>query len=382
MSHAAYAPRRDRGCDRIPAHRPGCGRLVVAGRRPGAASLLARRGRLRRRPAPWHRCRSLGRRVGAGAGGGSGLVRRRGPGKRPRADDRGWRRLRGDAAPARIRRRRARHDRRRRRRCRPRRRKRRRRHDRAARASRRPRRRRPGRLRRPARAAAGAHGSPCARACAGTDARSESHTGIRLRCASGRGRGSRRCAGCDCGPAGRRRGPGARGVGRRRAGSPGRRRRAPQSGAQHRDTERRDAGPGACSPAAGRRPACCVRLRRRHSPRPGAVGQRAHDRADGRSHQRVPAPPHAGAADRAASADRRCLASRAPRRGPAAEPAFHAAGRDSPAGPCRPGLTPSDAVRQPVSIATAAASARRDRGGRRRARGQGGAKGCAYHGAG
>ena len=87
--------------------RPRCGRLVLAGRRAAPAAVLARGRRVRGRPAPRHRHRRRGRRARAAPAG--GIVSFVGPvpagGRASRSNGR---RLRRDAAPARLDRRRSR----------------------------------------------------------------------------------------------------------------------------------------------------------------------------------------------------------------------------------------------------------------------------------
>jgi hypothetical protein len=100
VSNAAYALRRDRTRDRVPAPRPYGVRLVLARRRPGPAALLPRPGCVRGRSAPRRRrgCRSgrsraRGRRRRR-------LVRRACPGRRQSGDDPDRRGLCSHAAPA------------------------------------------------------------------------------------------------------------------------------------------------------------------------------------------------------------------------------------------------------------------------------------------
>jgi hypothetical protein len=160
---AAHAFRRGRCGDRTPDRHPGRGRLGVARRRARPAAVHARGGRICSRAAPRNRHRSRRRRAGARTSHGHRLLCRRRPGRGSRAHDPDRRRIRGDATPARLGRRRAREHRRRGRGRRSRRRERGRRHHQASRSPRHPSERGGERLRRPGRTAT----CPCAGARAG-----------------------------------------------------------------------------------------------------------------------------------------------------------------------------------------------------------------------
>ena len=193
---AAHALRRGRCGDRVPDPHPRRGRLGVARRRACPAAFHARGGRICSRAAPRDRHRSRCRRAGARTRHGHRLLCRRRPGRRSRAHDPDRRRIRGDAPPARLGRRRARKHRRRGRGRRSGRRERGRRHHQAARSPRHPSQRRGERLRRPGRAAA----CPCAGARAGAGSSRAGSGAAGSRCRAGwagcadSGRRSRRCA--------------------------------------------------------------------------------------------------------------------------------------------------------------------------------------------
>ena len=255
VSHAAYASRRGRDSDRVPARRPGGVRLVVAGRRPGSPTVLPRRRRVRRGPAPWSGRRRRGRRTGARARRRDRVVRRLGPGRWARTDDPDGRRLRRDAAAARGGRRRPRWTRHGRRRGRPGRRERGSRKQRLPRPPRRAGRRRPRGLRRPGRVAAGTRPGGCAGAGFDTRPRARRRTG-RVRAGADRGAGDAsrgHAPRCRTGSRPRRAG----------AGAGGDRRRPPRDAAA-RDDGREDRYAGAvaltaCHAASGHRSGRCDR---------------------------------------------------------------------------------------------------------------------------
>ena len=369
VSHAAYAPRRDRGSDRVLARRPGGVRLVVAGRRPGSPAVLPRRRRVRRGSAPRHRRRWRGRRTGARARRRQRVVRRLGPGRRTSPDDPDRRRLRRDAAPARVGRRRPRRRRRGGRGRRPRRPERGPGQRRSARSPRRSPGLRSRGLRRPGRAAAGAHPGGFARPCADTGARAGRRTGS------------------DVGPGTERRAGDAPGGRSRRGGADRRRRRScacsGDRGGPPRGSVSNDGSPEVRD-VDGRACAACRQASSPRSLRPGGVRPRAGTeragwaaprRAGGRGSPSTAAdgaPSQAGVdtARRGRPAGRLACDRDRAGRDATRRPAASAASR---LGAARIALTPGPATRR----SAAAPGRARRRGGR--ARGQGRAEGCTYH---
>jgi hypothetical protein len=363
VAHAARALRRGRRCDRVPGRRPGRGRLDLAGRGAGPAALLARGGRVRGRPAPRDRRRRGSRRAGSRPCRGHGLVRGSRSGRRSRVDDPDRRRIRGDAAPARVdlgspgqhgRGGRGRRLRRRERRHR---------HHRAACPPRHPGRSGAERLRRPDPAAAGSSAFDCARAGAGGVART--------------GAGAAACRG--------RAGPRHRGDRAGRRGCPGRGRRGRagcgragcgRAGAAHGRATRHHRCRTCTQRAAGGRSTRSVGSRPRRATAPSeraGEGNATPERPSGAESPRLCSVASLRRAERAAEAANRQSAGAGP---PTCAPC-RAARRDQARR--RAGAPPGAHLGRWRPRRSAVASARRGCCGRRD-RGPGHPEGCAYHG--